>query len=193
MAELSRRSNWRCVTRAHPCPICKSPGWCSITADGGLAKCMKVEAGSFKTKADKNGQPYYLHRLDGAARPETAPPPRPPNPGVKPADADHLHRAYSALLAGLQLSKAHREALRSRGLSDEEIERRGYRTLPIRGRARLARELRELQGDALLSVPGFILKPGEDGKPYLTIAGCRGAACAGSPTGRPCRVVAGAA
>ncbi|HKI33594.1 MAG TPA: DUF3854 domain-containing protein [Gemmataceae bacterium] len=161
------------MSRGSPCPVCKEPDWCSITADGTLAKCMRVEAGSFKSKADKNGALYYLHRLTGAARADS-PPPRPPGPGAARADADLLHRAYSALLAGLQLSKAHREAFRGRGLNDEEIDRRGYRTLPIRGRARLARDLRELQGDALLSVPGFILKPGDDAKPYLTIAGAAG-------------------
>jgi hypothetical protein len=168
------RHNWRRTTAGNPCPICKTDGWCSVTADGNLAKCMKVEAGAWKVKADKNGTPYYLHRLAGGAGPDTAPPPRPPGPETPRADADLLHRAYSALLTRLQLSKAHREALRGRGLPDEEIDRRGYRTLTIRGRARVARELRERLGDALLSVPGFVLKPGDDGKPYLTIAGAAG-------------------
>jgi hypothetical protein len=78
------------------------------------------------------------------------------------------------MLAGLQLSETHRHALRNRGLIDEEIDRRHYRTLPVRGRARLARELHDRFGDGLLSVPGFILKPGEGGKPYVTVAGAAG-------------------
>jgi hypothetical protein len=78
------------------------------------------------------------------------------------------------LLARLQLSKAHREQLQGRGLSDAEIDGRGYRTLPVPGRARLAGDLREQLGDSLLSVPGFIVKPGEGGRPYLTIAGAAG-------------------
>ena len=69
---------------------------------------MKVEAGSFKSKADKNGQPYYLHRLGGVPQPDAAPPPRPPGPGAPRADADQLHGAYSALLGALGLSDTHR-------------------------------------------------------------------------------------
>jgi hypothetical protein len=85
-----------------------------------------------------------------------------------------LHRVYSALQAALTLSKPHREALRRRGLSDTEIDHRGYRTLPIQGRARHANELRERLGNALLSVPGFVVKAGTGGRPYVTIAGAAG-------------------
>src|SRR5262249_43922733 len=67
-----------------------------------------------------------------------------------------------------------REALRGRGLSDEEIDRRQYRSLPLQGRARLARELRDRFGDAPLTVPGFGTRPGDDGKPYLTLFGAAG-------------------
>jgi hypothetical protein len=133
---------------------------------------MKVEAGSFKTGEQKDGARYYLHRLAEAARPDSGP--RPAGPGTPRADPGLLSRAYSAVLARLPLSKAHREALRCRGLGDEEIDRRGYGTLTIRGRARLAGELREQLGDALLSVPGFYVKPGEEGRPYVTIAGAAG-------------------
>jgi hypothetical protein len=135
---------------------------------------MRVEGGCWRSGEQKDGAAYYLHRLDGKTTPKPLPPPPPPGPGAPRADADLLHRAYSGLLARLQLSKAHREALRGRGLSDAEIDRREYRSLPVQGRARLAGELRELHGDALLTVPGFILKPGEGGKPYLTIAGAKG-------------------
>jgi hypothetical protein len=85
-----------------------------------------------------------------------------------------LHRVYSGLLARLHLSKPHREALVRRGLTDAEIDRREYRTLMVRGRARLARELRELHGDPLLTVPGFIIKRGDGDRPYLSIAGAAG-------------------
>jgi hypothetical protein len=166
------RHNWRRVTQGHPCPICKAQSWCSVTADGTLAKCMKVEADSFKTGEQKDGARCYLHRLAGVAHSE--PPPRSFGPQTPRADADQLHRAYSAMLALLQLSLAHRKALGGRGLSDEEIDRRGYRTLSRQGRSRLARDLREQMGDALLSVPGFIVKPGDDGSPYFTITGAAG-------------------
>jgi P4 family phage/plasmid primase-like protien len=94
--------------------------------------------------------------------------------GHERATPDTLHRIYSALLAGLQLTRAHRAALQCRGLSDAEIDRRSYRTLDVRGRARLAGELRERFGDAVLRVPGFVVKQGKDGRPYVTIAGAAG-------------------
>jgi Domain of unknown function (DUF3854) len=171
---LSRASHWMRVSGQAPCPICKHGDWCSVTADGTLASCMRIAAGSFKTGADKNGAPFHLHRLNGSSRPSPAPDPRPPGPGVGRADADLLHRAYSSLLGRLILATAHREALRRRGLTDEEIDRRGYRTLAVEGRAALARGLRETLGEALLSVPGFVVKGGEGGRSYTTLAGAAG-------------------
>jgi hypothetical protein len=85
-----------------------------------------------------------------------------------------MHAVYDALLARLVLSQAHREQLRHRRLPDAEIDRRLYRSLPIRGRACLARDLSERFGaETLLSVPGFVTKD-RDGKNYLTIAGSAG-------------------
>jgi hypothetical protein len=134
---------------------------------------MRQAEGAWRTKTDKDGQQYHLHRLNGAARPDL-PPPRPPGPSTPRAEPDVLHRAYSGLLARLRLSQSHRDTLRQRGLSEEEIGRRGYRSLPVQGRARLARELRDRLGDALLTVPGFMTKPGEGGQPYVTVAGAAG-------------------
>jgi hypothetical protein len=171
-----RAGDWRRTDRNHPCPVCQRFGWCRVTSDGRLAACRYVEPGCWKSKADKNGAPVYLHRLDGAARPVDPEPRRPSVAGAERAGPELLHRAYSALLAGLPLSKAHREALRNRGLTDEEIDRREYRTLPRQGRAQLARELRGRDdlGDALLTVPGFHLKQGDGGRPYISVAGAAG-------------------
>jgi hypothetical protein len=65
------------------------------------------------------------------------------------------HAVYSALSELLTLSDAHRENLRARGLSDERIERNGYRTLPEAPRSRLilAGMLSRFYG--LGDVPGF--------------------------------------
>jgi hypothetical protein len=167
------RRSWRRVSGKHPCPICGKGDWCSVSADGGLAACRRVEAGCWKAKADKGGTPFFLHRLDGATR-ATLPPPAAAGPGANRAGPEQLHAVYSALLAGLQLSRRHREALRARGLSDEAIGRRQYRSLPVQGRARLARELGGRFAGALPAVPGFVTKPGNDGKPYRTIAGAAG-------------------
>lgn len=133
--------------------------------------CQRVEQGSYRTKTDKNGAPYYMHRLDGSH----PAPPAPPLPAVNVnlADDETLHQVYGALLGGLSLSADHRLQLRQRGLTEEEIDRRGYRTLPKEGRSRLAKGLRERFGDNVLRVPGFFVKEGDRGR-YLTLAGSVG-------------------
>src|SRR5262249_53905158 len=116
---------------------------------------------------------YYLHRLDGMSF--ASPAFRAPTSGPVPerADADKLHHCYSALLALLQLSKSHRQALQQRGLTDAEIDRRGYASLPMAGRARIAQELQDRFKEALLAVPGFYVKE-KDVRSYTTIAGAAG-------------------
>jgi hypothetical protein len=133
---------------------------------------MRVEAGCFRAKDGRDGSKVYLHRLADGPRPE---PDLPPRPGreAKRADADTLHAVYSSLLARLPLSAAHREALRQRGLADAAIDPAGYRTLPVQGRARVARELRDCHGDAVLRVPGIVTRE-RDGRRYLTLAGAAG-------------------
>jgi hypothetical protein len=133
---------------------------------------MRVAEGAYRTGTQRDGTTYHLHRLDGT---RTAPPlPLPPG-GTAPdrADPDTLHAVYSALLAALPLAERHREALRCRGLSDAEIDRRGYGTLPVQGRARVARGLRERWGDTVVRVPGIVARE-RDGRRYLTLAGAAG-------------------
>lgn len=164
------KSNWVRVRPSCPCPICKAADWCSVSADGAVAKCMRAEEGSFRTKQDSNGAPYYLHRLDGRA---DTPAPRVAPPGVPTptrADPDTLHGVYSAILAGLPLHKRHRENLRQRGLPDDRIDQGGYGTLPQQGRARLVARLSERFGDGLLGVPGVVVREGDSGR-YRTLAG----------------------
>jgi hypothetical protein len=133
---------------------------------------MRLAEGAFRTKTDKNGAEYHLHRLNGAA-PAPCPPPPPAGPAPDRADAANLHAVYGALLAALPLCRAHRDNLRGRGLADAEIDRRGYRTLPGQGRARTLREMRERFGDVVLRVPGVVTRE-RDGRRYLTLAGPAG-------------------
>jgi hypothetical protein len=80
---------------------------------------------------------------------------------------------YWAILEALTLSRKHKEALQKRGLNDEAIVRNQYRSLAVQGRSRIAAKLQEKFGDAILRVPGFVLKEGDKGR-YLTIAGSAG-------------------
>jgi len=165
-------SRWLRVTASNPCPICRKGDWCRVTADGSLAGCMRVETGCFRVKEGRDGSTVYLHRLTSDPQSRTS---IPPAGGIEPqrADADTLNEIYSAFLAQLTLGKAHRENLVARGLSDEAIDRNGYKTLPIGGRTRIAAELRERFGDKVLRVPGFVVKEGDNGR-YVTVRGPAG-------------------
>jgi hypothetical protein len=122
----------------------------------------------------RQGRAGRLARLPApAGRRSAADPPPQSGSEAKRADPDTLHEVYSALLERLSLSKAHREALNLRGLNDDAIDRAGYRTLPVQGRPRIVRELRERFGDKLLRVPGFIVKESQSGR-YLTLRGSAG-------------------
>lgn len=58
------------VSRKSPCPICGKPDWCTISADGAIAVCMRVES----HRMAKNGG--FIHRItDEPSRP--IPTPRP--------------------------------------------------------------------------------------------------------------------
>jgi hypothetical protein len=92
---------------------------------------------------------------------------------AEPASPDVHNQVYTALLSELKLSDLHKQDLRGRGLADDEIIKRTYRTLPLRGRSRIARELHERFGDRVRSVPGFYEKRGGSGS-YLTLAGSVG-------------------
>jgi hypothetical protein len=83
-----------------------------------------------------------------------------------------LDLAYRELLRQLPLEPQHRLALVKRRFSDSEIQRRLYCTLPLRGRARIARVLVERFGaEAAAGVPGlYRVEP--DG--YWSLAGAPG-------------------
>ena len=51
------------VTRQQPCQICKKTDWCSYSADGKFAICMRIES---KIRTKNNG---YLHQLNDDWKP----------------------------------------------------------------------------------------------------------------------------
>ncbi len=69
-------------------------------------------------------------------------------------DVETRHATYNALLAKLSLANDHRQNLINRGLTDEDIERLGYKTTPLIGLPILAKQLRT-EGYYLSGVPGF--------------------------------------
>ena len=69
-------------------------------------------------------------------------------------DVKTRNETYSALLQKLSLSPDHRENLINRGLTDNDIQRFGYKTTPIVGMNILAKQLL-MEGHYLAGVPGF--------------------------------------
>jgi len=169
ISEPSARRNWVGVTADQPCEICGRPDWCARTADTALAVCRRSASsdrhGPGRRREDKSGGVYWFYRL----RPDVASPKSThrPAPGVGRADADTLHHVYTHFLGALALRYAHRHALRVRGLTDEDIDARGYRTLD-RCRAEAVRAVIAKGEEGLLSgVPGFVLRSPEGQPPPL--------------------------
>lgn len=117
------------VTPKHKCEVCGHPDWCGYSADGELAFCMRISAGSFKEAA--NGA--FVHRLRESSG-FTAPPRKIVAPAVRQAErtsVEHVEGIYATLLCGyLTLKDEHRRLLRSRGLTDGEITRLNFKSTP---------------------------------------------------------------
>jgi len=65
---MTNRARWMRASRQTPCPVCEKPDFCTFSADGKVAKCMRVES----SKPVASGG--WVHRLDGT---NFAPPPAP--------------------------------------------------------------------------------------------------------------------
>jgi hypothetical protein len=132
---------------------------------------MRIGGAGAISRADKNGTAYHLYFADGNGK---AKPPISYISQAKIATNQDLHRVYTGLLHILDLTPAYRKNLRSRGLSDDEIDRGAYCTLPLQGRSKIASRLVEWFGDYICSrVPGLICKRGNRGD-YWTLAGSPG-------------------
>ena len=163
---------WIAVRKDAPCPACGKPDWCSILSNGKIVRCMRNSEGAYQSKQDKSGTTFYLHRTSAELQPDLYS--TEVRVGtIERANVETLHAVYSAFLNQLKLIDSHRDNLRCRGLSEEQIEYRGYRSHPGQQRARIARIMQEQFGEVLHQVPGFIQKKGNDGC-YLTLAGTAG-------------------
>ena len=87
------------------------------------------------------------------------------------ADVRRRDLVYRGLLRALRLSALHHRQLVTRGLAEAEITDRGYRTLPVKGRAAICRHL--LDSGELAGVPGFYVRQSATGT-WWTLAGPQG-------------------
>jgi hypothetical protein len=149
-----------------PCPICGRGDWCGYNSF--IASCMRVSEGAFKEVILSNGQVAYLHWLkpgmvnlpalmkdDSITAAQTAP--------VEVRD-----RVYRDFLRLLYLHPRHREDLLRRGLTEWEIRRNGYRSVPeTESPWSVCRRLIRM-GHDLAGIPGFYKARGLRGGTYWT-------------------------
>lgn len=148
-------SEWQRVKKGSPCKICGEPDWCAVSSDGRVARCMRVFEGvGVLTQYDKNLVPFGLVFLDESTARDTSKYVQ--NAEEKRADEATLDRVYRALIDALPLTPAHRESLRARGLSDDQIDAHQYRSLPAEQDRRKAISMirRALGGEIPEDVPG---------------------------------------
>jgi hypothetical protein len=121
------------VSAGFPCYGCGRPDWRTTSFDGTIVICRRGIRDGGIQKTDKNGSPYFLYHLSGqnsapnysriAYAPERA----------FPEDLDRVNRD---LLNMLSLRAEHRNGLLERGLSDDAIAKRGYKSLSLEGRGK---------------------------------------------------------
>lgn len=75
-------------------------------------------------------------------------------PPSQKADRKVIHDTFSGLIQCLGLRPEHKQALLDRGLTEEQIERYRYRSVPMKGMRNISQSLAE-DGYILKGVPGF--------------------------------------
>ncbi len=156
-AYLSASRGWNRVSRRSPCPVCSKIDWCSVSTDGTVACCMRVESG----RALRNGG--WLHRLtDEPSCPSSSI--HLVNATARLAPLDRRDLVYRTLADELGLHARHKDhLLHSRGLPIAALD--GFASTPPRdlGRRRwtAGRVIGRLgNADVLHGVPGFYLDQG---------------------------------
>jgi hypothetical protein len=143
----------------NPCPVCGAKKWCGF--NGSIAFCMYESAGAIAEVPyrDGSGRIGYIHSLEGAV--DCRPAVLPDIPVVtETAPVDGRDRVYRDFLAGLRLEPLHRKDLHRRGLSDERIAERGYRSVPGMETSWAAIQRLLDLGHRLDGIPGFYLAQG---------------------------------
>lgn len=162
------------VTPAHPCPVCGHTGWCNFTST--MVHCMRSTAPAvgewvFRKKARDGGSIYVRTGSDVPRRDPVLERPVQKAPSNL-APVAVRDRWYRQVIRSLGLSDQHRENLHRRGLRDEHIVAREYRTLPQfspRARGEFTDRLLEIIGQEPKGVPGFFRS--KSGKWYLAGGG----------------------
>jgi hypothetical protein len=143
----------------NPCPVCGAKKWCGFNSR--IAFCMHESAGAIARVPyrDGSGRFGYVHALTGESAYQpvvflVAP------KVVELADIKSRDQVYRDFLSGLRLERQHREDLLRRGLTSEQIDARGYRSVPgLEASWAVIQRLLDM-GRRLEGVPGFYLAQG---------------------------------
>lgn len=69
------KSGWVKVSKTEPCQVCKRKSWCTRSADGNVAKCMRVQSDHPVT--DRHGTVGFVHWLNNPLPERTPERPKP--------------------------------------------------------------------------------------------------------------------
>jgi hypothetical protein len=155
---------WKEYTPRNPCPICGHTRWCSISDDGRVINCHHQGGDGSTERTNSRGEPCNFHFVDRSAPRYRAPEPHLALQAER-ADNASLDTVHRTLLRILPLEPRHRQSLRERGLSDNDIQRLGYRSVPATGLPRIIKHLVDEVGESLVAkTPGFHLANGPYGR-----------------------------
>lgn len=164
---------WFEMTR-ETCPICSQTGGCMINANGDAVACIRIE--SEKPFSKNSACPSWLHWLKRNEKKKISTENIQQENSEKKLSSASLDIIYRSLLLNTELSDDHYNHLSSedRGLSDEQIRIREYKSFPEKpwNCARLIEKsigLKDFTG-----VPGFYLAKGRNGGSYWNVSGPKG-------------------
>ncbi|MCM3441356.1 DUF3854 domain-containing protein (plasmid) [Metabacillus halosaccharovorans] len=142
--------------------------------DGDAVACIRVSSDRYFSK--NSSLPSYLHYLKGEKkRKKITTQDIPAYSGEEKLNDEALDMAFRALLNCLELSGEHYKHLSSpaRGLTDEQIRLREYRSFPKQP-WKVAKEMQNiLRTSDLSGIPGFYLAEGKYGQ-FWSISGSEG-------------------
>jgi len=147
-----------------PCPICGKGDWCGFNSF--ICSCMRVKEGSFKTVIQENGKPAYQHWLEAGKVNMEVLEDDGPVVFTETAPVERRDRVYKDLLSFLHLLPGHKEDLLRRGLTDWEIRKNCYRSVPEKPWS-ICKMLISI-GHDLAGIPGFYKATGPRGGTYWT-------------------------
>ena len=150
---------WIRATPTHRCSVCDGTKLCGWTSDGRVRACLRnfYEPGANVVEEELGTTAYYFDDTSDAQRWQAKQDRKQPIPlGLDP---QRIHEIYSKAFELQRLSKAHREAFRARGLTDDQIDLAGYRSMLPGNHSGMLRVLDTMFGrDDLALVPGFYVE-----------------------------------